>query len=186
MKTHLHANLRLVKPLAILLLLCFSFYLNGQSTDLVIIGKSFSNPISLKASLPVDVITMEVSYSNELLSNLKQALEDYPSLKNIHLFSETGTHSLQLGSDDFDVTDLNVSSSFFNDLENVKNNGINFFVYSCSLAGNEDGKTFLSELSNKTGFNVLSTANCNSVGGEDYVFDFSTSGNLITTTSISH
>ena len=161
---------------------------NMQATELVIIGSSFKSKIALKASLPIDVVVLEVSYSDELLTKLKNALRNNPNIRNVHLFSGTNEDGIELGNDVFNTTTLDAYADLFTDFSNGQEHGdvLNFFVYSCSLSNNTNGLAFLSRLADETNFNVLSATNCDSIHDEDFVFDYSSSNSVIPTTTIFH
>ncbi len=161
---------------------------NMQATELVIIGSSFENKIALKASLPIDVVVLEVSYSDELLTKLKNALRNNPNIRNVHLFSGTNEDGIELGNDVFNTTTLDAYADLFTDISEGLGHGdvLNFFVYSCSLSNNANGRSFLSRLADETNFNVLSATNCDSIHDEDFVFDYSSANSVIPTTTIFH
>ncbi len=160
---------------------------NVPSEELVIIGHSFDNKISLKASLPVEVMLLEVSYSDELLTQLNNALDNNPNITNIHLFSKTNESAIELGNDILNGDTLETYTDVLEDISaHQGGNDLNLFVYSCSLSDNANGLSFLSRLANKTKFNVLSATNCNSIRDEGFVFDYSSANKVVPMPALFH
>ena len=162
---------------------------NQASTELVIIGDSFENKISIKASLPINVVVLEVSYSDELLIGLRDALRDNPNITNVHLFSSTSNEGIELGNDIFNIDTLDTYSNLIagiSESQKRSSNPLNLFVYSCSLSANANGLSFLNRLGNETNINVLSATNCDSIGDENFVFNYSSSNRVIPMTTLFH
>ncbi|MEM1260546.1 MAG: DUF4347 domain-containing protein [Bacteroidota bacterium] len=162
---------------------------NDASMELVIIGDSFKNKISIKASLPIDVVVLEVSYTDELLIGLRDALRDNPNIINVHLFSETSNEGIELGNDIFNIDALDTYSNLLgaiSDSQKGSSNPLNLFVYSCSLSANTNGLSFLSRLGDETNSNVLSATNCDAIDDENFVFDYSSTNSVIPMTALFH
>ena len=187
MKVYLLFNYGIAKLAVSLSFIFLSFSLNAQSIDLVIIGDSYPNKTSLKASLPVAVKTLEVSYSDELLSSLLKVVEEYPTVENVHLFSETEPTAIALGNDIFNEDALKTYSTILNGInDSGADREVKLFIYSCSLASNVEGLTFLNRLADEIGFNVLSASNCDSINEGEFAFDFSSSNTVVPVPSIFH
>ncbi|NDV17402.1 DUF4347 domain-containing protein [Muricauda sp. TY007] len=140
----------------------------AQTDDVVIMDSSFPNSGGLIASLPINVGLVEANTTATLSQTLKQALTKNPDVKSIHLFVPTGEKSFTLGGQIYTADTLQqLSSEVFQ-----ANSDVTLFVYSCSLAKNNDGKALLETMASNTGFNVASSATCDNLN-EAIVFDFS-------------
>jgi len=160
----------------------------AQSEDFVIITNTLENKTAIQASLPINVNTKEVSYVDELLTTLLETIKEFPSVDNIHLFTQGDETSLHLGNGIFDRWGLDEHSDLMARLSNEVGSGHqpNLFIYGCHIATTTEGKEFLRDLASAIGFNILGQTNCNSKNEGESDFGFSTADHLITTTDFSH
>lgn len=176
-QNHLPPNLGLKN----FLFLCIALIvtdLTAQNNDVVIVDEDFPNKTGLMASLPVTVQFFEINTGTTFQHALEKAFELNSNLENIHLFCTSGDSSITIGDKEYSMN--NVSNSLNHGKFKVYSN-VNLLVYSCSLAKNTQGTTFLEALASETGFIVASCFSCETID-EELQFDFSTSSNFVSPT----
>lgn len=158
----------------LLFFLLFGFWAHAQSTELMVIDANYPNKDGLKASLPIDVKTIEVNASTDLWKALETEYAANQNIQNIHFFAETTNSSFTMGGKIYDAATLN-NDEELRELKDLPGN-INLLVYSCSLANNANGRAMLSAFGNQSGLNVVSCGSCQSLNDEAFTFDFSNKG----------
>ncbi len=168
----------------IILLLFFMNVTNlllAQSNELILIDQGYPNKMGIIASVPASVKVVELNSETNLWEQLLIELKKNDALRRIHLFAETTSDKIKLsenvvyqGNIITDEQKKSFTNAFFT------TNEIDFLVYSCSLAANSSGTSLLKNIALLTRLNVASCQSCKSLNSDEFVFDFSTSGKVVT------
>lgn len=83
------------------------------------------------------------------LEQMAAALSQYSNLDAIHLVAEGRTGGIILGHEVLWEGDLAAASPYLAEIGGALKPGGDFMLYSCSVAGNESGKQFITDLSER-------------------------------------
>jgi len=165
-----------------LFFLLIGLLMSAQDKSLVVIDKDYTNKESLMASVPISVSILQVDPNDNIWAEIYSHLLEDTEINDIHLFLKTTSNNFEIGNTQMGIDELQNSS----ELQNIGtiDKQRNLFVYSCSLANNNQGVQLLETLGLKTSFNVLSSKSCLSISDGNFNFDFSSKNQLIDTNLI--
>ncbi|MFS4416625.1 DUF4347 domain-containing protein [Maribacter sp. 2307ULW6-5] len=161
-----------------LLIFCSALAM-AQHSSMLVIDERYPNKVSLLASTPISTLVLEVADDADFWKNIHEGLRNEPNISEIHLLLNTTANTLEIGPGSIGVSALNNGTDAAL-LAALVDSGrqMDLFLYSCSLANNDDGRAFLNALGQETKCNVLSSAQCASIFDGDFQFTFSTKNQI--------
>lgn|SRR5690606_14424990 len=152
----------------------------AQSEELLFIDQNYPNKLSIISSVPISVKVVELNGQTNLWNQLIAELETNNAVKSIHLFAETKADEIILSQESIYIeTRLSAKQIEGFSKANFTTNEIDFLVYSCTLAVNNNGKALLENIAQQTRFNVASCKSCEQLDSSEFEFDFSTADKVV-------
>ncbi|WP_034294232.1 Ig-like domain-containing protein [Herbaspirillum sp. RV1423] len=151
---------------------------NDQKKEVVIVDTSVANYKTLEASIRAGVGIVEIDGSKDGLAQIAKWAETQSGYDSISILSHGSDGQLHLGTTtltDASLSDTQVQAELAELGHSLKAGG-DLLLYGCNIAENQDGQTFVNDLSKATGADVAASSDATgsaSLGG-DWTLEYHT------------
>jgi methionine-rich copper-binding protein CopC len=127
----------------------------GQAArELLVIDAAVPDKHVFYRELKPGVEVVEISASQDGISQLQTILANYRGLAALHIISHASPGSLQLGNSAITSEALQQRQDFFAILRQALREGGDLLLYGCDLAAGDDGRALLATLKEKSGIDI--------------------------------
>ncbi|MDC6364898.1 MULTISPECIES: DUF4347 domain-containing protein [Flavobacteriaceae] len=146
----------------------------AQSDEVIVIDSNYSQKQQVLDNIPSGSNILEVDATENPWKAIRNYLEQNQAILTLHLFANASYNSIAIGNNlyDSDAVDQEFELSMLEGL--YQGNNIQLLIYDCNLGSNVEGLALLQKISERSYFNIGVPTKCNSLIGDDLVFDHTT------------
>lgn len=152
----------------------------AQSTNLVVVDSEYSDKEKVISQISTSKI-LNLEIGSNPWKAIRETIAANRDITTVHLFVEASYNAIRMGGISYDKKALNDEFEL-SMLEGLyQGTHLQLLVYNCNLGANGEGIELLSLIGQRTYMNVGASTNCTSIFDSDFVFDFKTREENLTT-----